>query len=251
MIRLDYRTGSGELEKLFQPWGVKVVKSKLDFGDADFFGNGPTGLCNIVVERKRITDLIASMQSRRLSGHQLPGMAEQYDYCYLIVEGIWRPGNDGELEIHDGAWSVGHGKALHYRAVDNYLSTLELQAGVIYRRTATPRETVATIVDLHHYWNDKPWLEHKAHTAVYAPAEAGRGRRLSLAPRSISLVEKMAMQLPGVDARGREVAKRFKTVREMVLATEREWLEVEGIGKLGAKKIMTALSVPAGTYVQG
>lgn len=242
MIRLDYRTGSGELEKLFRPWGVKVQKTKLDFGDADFFGNGPKGLSAVVVERKRIEDLIQSMQSRRLSGHQLPGMALQYDYCYLIVEGLWRPGDEGELETHNGSgWNSGHGKAIHYRAVDSYLATLELQAGVIYRRTASPRETVVTIVDLYRHWNDKLWSQHRAHEAVYAPGEARQGRRLTLAPRKVGLVEKMAMQLPGVDSKAREVARKFASVREMVMAGEEEWLEVEGIGKVGAKRIVEAM----------
>jgi len=116
-IDLDYRTGSGELEKLFLPYGIKVNRTKLEFGDLAFEGRGPHGACSIVIERKRITDLIQSMESRRLSGHQLPGMAERYDYCYLIVEGIWRPGQNGELEIRNGSWSTGHGRALSYRAV--------------------------------------------------------------------------------------------------------------------------------------
>jgi DNA integrity scanning protein DisA with diadenylate cyclase activity len=125
--------------------------------------------------------------------------------------------------------------------VDSYLSTLELQAGVIYRRTGNPLETVATIVDLHHYWNDKLWHEHRAHLSVYAPAEARQGRRLTLAPRSISLVEKMAMQLPGIDTRARQVAERFRTVREMTAASASDWEQIEGIGPVIAKRVMGAL----------
>jgi len=242
VIRLDYRTGSWELARLFEPFGIRPQRSKLDYGDADFVGHGPNGECAVVVERKTIHDLVASMQSKRLSGHQLPGMAEQYDYCYLIVEGIWRPGEDGELEINNGTWSRNHGRGIHYRAVDAYLTTLGLLAGVVYRRTASPRESVWQIVDLYRWWTDKEWAKHKAHDTVYAPADGQQGRRMSLVPRRVSLVEKVALQLPGLDQRAREVAKKFGSVREMVLATEKDWLIKGAVGKVGAKKIVEALN---------
>jgi ERCC4-type nuclease len=244
VIRLDSRIGSGELEHLFRPYGVRVAKTKLDFGDVDFFGNGPQGLSSIVIERKVIQDLITSMYRRRLSGHQLPGMTENYDFCYLIVEGIWRPGEDGALEMFngDGNWTRGYGRPIPYRAVDNYLATLELQGGVIYRRTATPRETVACVMDLYYYWTEKQWREHRAHAQVYVPDgyTEPTGRRLRLAPREVSLVERVAMQLPGVDTLGKDAADRFMTVEDMVRADQRDWEEVRGIGKVKAKKIVEA-----------
>lgn len=241
MIRLDSRVGSVELERLFRPYGIRVEVTTLAFGDIDFYGNGPHGLASIVIERKVIQDLVNSMQSRRLSGHQLPGMLENHDYCYLIVEGIWRPGEDGALETYNGSgWTRGYGKAIPYRAVDNYLSTLELQAGVIYRRTSGPHETVATVVDLYHYWSDKEWHEHRAHSQVYAPSDHtpdGR-RRLSLAPRQVSIVEKVAMQLPGIDSIARGVAGHFLTVEDMVAADEKEWMTIPKIGEVRAQAIV-------------
>src|SRR5262245_47664898 len=173
-IALDTRTGSRELAPLFLPYGIQPQLTKLEFGDLAFEGNGPHGRCAIVVERKQISELVASIQSRRLSGHQLPGMAEAYDYAYLIVEGMWTPGAEGEMQFGYGAmnrerfggsWRPVHGKGILYRAVDNYLATLELHAGIIYRRTLDPLETVAVIVDLYHWWNDKQWQDHSAHLA--------------------------------------------------------------------------------------
>src|SRR5262245_5878451 len=99
MIRVDSRSGSGELSPYFEPYGLVVEKTHLDYGDFDFEGSGPKGKCGVVFERKRIEDLVDSMQTGRLSGHQLPGICENYDYGYLIIEGIWRPGREGFLEI--------------------------------------------------------------------------------------------------------------------------------------------------------
>lgn len=251
MISLDCRTGSKELAPKFLPFGIQVQTATLPYGDLAFEGNGPSGRCSIVIERKRIEDLIASMQSRRLSGHQLPGMAETYDYCYLIVEGMWRPDQDGCVQtgwgrldgsVHwGGGWIYPKGKKpMHYRAIDNYLSTLELQAGVIVRRTLTADETVFVAVDLYHWWNDKQWSEHSAHVAVYAPADPklGPGRRIHLAMREVSLCEKWAMQLPGIDAKARQVAQHFHSAQAMANAGVSDWIAIQGIGPVTAKKVV-------------
>jgi len=247
-IVVDRRMGSKELAPLFLPYGIQAEVKELEFGDVVFEGYGPAGRCLIAVERKRIEELAASIETRRLSGHQLPGMAEQYDYCYLIVEGIWRPGPDGGLQIGSGNFSLEQSfggrwfrsrNGLTYRAVDNYLSTLELRAGVVYRRSLDAEETVAMVVDLWRWWQEKTWEEHSSHLAVYAPAEQ-RGR-LRLERRAIPLAEKWAMQLPGVDTRARLVANHFGSARAMACATEQQWMEIDGIGKVTAKKAVRAI----------
>jgi ERCC4-type nuclease len=168
-------------------------------------------------------------------------MAENYDYGYLVVEGIWRPSVDGQVEVSQGNGWASRGAS--YRSVDNYLATLELKAGMIVRRTSSPRETVAVIVNLYRYWRDKTWDEHKAHEAVYAPGGDGRGgRKISFIPRKVSLLEKLACQLPGIDSKAREVAKHFQTADRMMRASEADWQKIDGIGKLGAKKIVEALA---------
>lgn len=254
-ISLDYRTGSKELAPLFKPYGIQVETRKLDFGDLAFEGNGPQGRVSVVIERKVIADLVASMQSKRLSGHQMPGMADTYDYCYLIVEGIWRPGPDGELQTgygsfegdsggFGGRWTGGYGnRRLLYRSVDNYLSTLELHAGVIYRRTLSPQETVAVVVDLYRWWNDKLWAAHSSHLGVYAPAIARPGKgRFSLVTRQPSLAEKWAMQLDGIDAKAQQVAAYFGSARAMANAEVKDWLEVKGVGKVIARQVVEAIN---------
>jgi ERCC4-type nuclease len=251
-IALDYRTGSKELAPLFLPYGIQVDLRCLSYGDLAFEGNGPRGRCAVVIERKQIGDLVDSIKSRRLSGHQLPGMADEYDYCYLIVEGVWKPGPDGELIVghgstenersYGGSWSNAYSR-LRYRALDNYLATLELHAGVIYRRTLSPTETVAMVVDLYRWWNDKLWEEHSSHLAVYAPAEIRQGKsRFQLVKRPVTLCEKWAMQLEGVDSKAEAVAQHFGSGRAMALAGEREWMAIRGIGKLIAKRAVQAIA---------
>lgn len=250
-IALDHRTGSGELAPLFAQYGIKPDVRRLEFGDMAFEGNGPNGRCAITVERKRIEDLVQSITSKRLSGHQLPGMADQYDYCYLLVEGIWRPGPSGELQIAHGSveadrfggrWLPSHGRGIGYRNVDNYLSTLELHAGVIYRRTLGPHETVAMVVDLYRWW-DKAWAEHSSHIAVYAPAvpTVGRGR-IELARRAVPLAEAWAMQLQGVQDKAQAVAQHFGSARAMANATAADWIEVKGVGKVIARRAVEAIN---------
>ncbi len=251
MIRIDYRTGSGELEKLFLPYGIKVEKTTLSSGDFDFVGRGPGGSkVGVVVERKRLdSDLIQSMQSRRLSGKQLPGMCEEYDYGYLIVEGLWRVGADGQIEVPNGNGGSNGWRSLgvHSRAVHNYLMGLSFRAGLQPWRTTNARETVSFIVDQYRMWTEKAWDEHKCHEAVYAPADASNGRRLSLRTRKIGVCERILMQLPGLDSRAQQVEKHLIAEAGddwlwlMQTMSVKQWAEVPGVGKIGAQNIWKAL----------
>ena len=82
----------------------------------------------------------------------------------------------------------------------------------------------------------QPWDWHvvrmettKARNAVY------------LSPRKPSLLRRLALELPGIDTKAVAVEKRFKSVWEMVNATEEEWMGIEGIGKLTAKSVWEVL----------
>jgi ERCC4-type nuclease len=254
MISIDSRTGSKELAPLFEAHGAPVRITTLEYGDLAWEGKGPTGLCSVCVERKVIGDLIDSMQSRRLSGHQLPGMAETYDYAYLIVEGIWRPGVDGAIQIgrgslgeasYGGRWAEGYGRQLQYSAIDNYLATLELHAGMIFRRTMCADETVQVVRDLYSWWTDKAWADHSSHLAVYAPANVPQGKsRLNMVARDPSLCEKWAMQLTGIDKKAQVVASHFGSARIMANATKEQWMQIKGIGKGIANQAVREINAP-------
>lgn len=247
MISLDDRIGSKELRNLFRPFGIAVELKRMESGDIAFEGWGPKGRCAIGIERKRIDDLVQSMETGRLSGHQLGKMAQTYDYGYLVVEGIWKAGENGELMVFGGRdrWFP---RKVSVRGINNYLMGLSLRAGLICWRTSTDRETVEFTVDQYRMWNEKRWEEHKSHETIYTGADngegfelnsrAGLGRNLFHIPRVVGEVELFAKIIPGVgDRLAHRVGKKFGTIGAAVNSDESRWAEVKGISKEGAKKI--------------
>ena len=244
---LDDREETG-LFKLLSGYELEVTQARLDYGDACWEGHGPKGPVLIGVERKRLNDLVSSMQDRRLSGHQLKGMWSQYDYCYLIVEDMWRPDDFGGVEVHrGGAWrplysARGEATGSTFQQLINYLNTLEVLGNVIVLRSFNTRETAAMLAALVKWWA-KEWDEHHSHDEVYAPEQVQamhRGKAL-VSFREPGMVEKIAAQLPGIDRLCWEVGRKFKTVEEMVNAEKKDWMEVPGIGEGRAVAAILAL----------
>ncbi|MBV9082012.1 MAG: hypothetical protein JOZ62_05000, partial [Acidobacteriaceae bacterium] len=91
------------LYKLLSGYDLAVERTRLDFADLAFEGIGPGNHPVMVgIERKHMGDLAQCVIDRRLSGHQLKGMAEMYDYCYLLIEDQWRPDQSGGIEVYRG-----------------------------------------------------------------------------------------------------------------------------------------------------
>lgn len=250
MILLDDRVGSIELLPLFRPFGIDVETTRLDSADAAFMGYGAQGDCMIGIERKRITDLIQSMREKRLSGFQLPKLLADYEHVFLLIEDMFRPGLNGELQTWQGnsfralytGGSKSGGKPMMYAEVDNYLNTLALQTGVQVRRAATPQETVAQIVNLYK-WFQKKWSDHHSHTQVYAPVptpKKAQFRHRELTDKQ-KLCRDFAAQIPGIDTKCEAVMDKFGTTRRMFEASEFEWKQIPGIGDLLAKRITKLL----------
>lgn len=240
MIWVDDREGSADLAPLLKRVGLMVELRRMEYGDLCWLGNGPEGECMVGVEYKKTKDLLNSMRTGRLSGHQLPGMAKDYRYSYLLVEGVMRPDPvTGVLvEPARGGWRdvlVGQQRFM-YSEVDNYLTTLEMIGGVHIKRTDRQDVTIAAIKGLYGWWTHKKWKEHKGCNAIYSQAPPAA---LLYDP---SFVRKVAVQLPGIGwERSAEVEKRFGSVVAMVEATEQTWMELTGIGKKMAQRIVAAL----------
>lgn len=243
-IYVDTRVGSKEIIPYFRPYGdIDVEPTTLEAADFCFCGYGPDGDVLVGIERKRLSDLIQSMRDRRLSGAQLPKLFDNYQYVYLIVEGMWRAGKSGILEhFHGKGWEVyggsGGRKPIMYAEVDNYLNSLSLRTGIHVKRSGTEGETAAQIVNLYKHFQ-KEWDKHTAHNQVYAPVpepkKVGWLREQWTADQE--LVRAFAAQIPGIDRKCDAVARRFKTVGEMVMARQAHWMEVDGIGKVLAERI--------------
>lgn len=266
-LKIDYRRGSGELEKNFQRYGVTVKKTTLDFGDFEWAGNGATGKNVVGVERKKIEEIITSITDDRLAGRQIKGMVDTFDERYLVVEGIWRLGPDDEVQTYRGRDKLGkpmwQSQGMHGGALINFMMSMAFRAGTVPWRTTSMEETVSFVVFQYRSWQ-KNWAEHKAHDAVYAPASAvgnGWAANHSLRQRIVSQCETVAHQLPGLGDKAAWAARHFKRVRAMLGLTDVEWEErraglverwaampwktkqgaARKLGKAGAEKIVEAL----------
>lgn len=237
MILVDDRTGSVEFANRFRALStttspIPVEVTHLDYADFAFTGVNPGGPIVVGIERKSITtsDLMNSIQTGRLKDHQLPGMLERYEYRYLLIEGIYRRGETGELEVLKGNWRPIHGK-LPYTYLENHLTSLEVTFGVHVRKSQSEADTARVVVDLYRYWQ-KP--EHTSCVALSAAALPAGFKP--------SMTVRFAKELTGVGLkRALAIGKRFKVPGELFEATEKELRDVEGVGKGLAKKIWEEL----------
>ena len=90
-VQVDDRVGSRELLPELKRLHIPAEKVRLPFADAAFEGNGPAGPVKVGIERKTIYDLMQSMTTGRLSAHQLPGLVQNFDHRWIVVEGPSRP----------------------------------------------------------------------------------------------------------------------------------------------------------------
>jgi ERCC4-type nuclease len=255
MIFVDRREGSVDLAPLFK---TKAIITTMEFGDVAFSGNNNDESISIGVERKRINDLISSISTGRLSGHQLPGMIKTYDRSYLIVEGVWKGDRrTGELLV-----SRDYGKSfrsLHMgmrkwsaSAIYNYLTSVETFIGVPCRLTRDARDTALTIEILYGWWQNIH--RHTSHIMAHKRVNHDKPttKICSLSPDVVQnattlkgvnkQVRMFALQLPHIDTKKSiDIAKHFKCVADMFKATGDEWLSIEGIGKATMNSIMEVL----------
>lgn len=226
-IIVDDRIGSKEIVPYLPENLVRL--QRLKFADVQFQGNGPEGIVTIGVEIKRLSDLMSSMKSGRLAGHQAPGMQASCDYCYLIVEGIWRTARDGVLErlTKYRKWSPykkGRNPMLT-TSLYGFCESMRRMFGFEIRFADHTRETATIIHGLHRWWG-KEWSQHCSH--LQKRQVVVEGHRMF----KPNLVARIAAELPGIGAKkSREVGEHFETVEDMLKATPAEWQEIPGIGE--------------------
>ena len=239
-ILLDDREDPAIADQIAR-YGVPVTICRLDYGDLAI--KGVDGLM-IGYEHKRLTDLIDCMKSRRLSGHQLRGMRDMYDRYELVIEGIWRAGDNDSIEVpqRDRNGKTTWGPMYHlrsgvsYRQVDSYLYSQYECGGVPCWKTQSIVETAHLYVSRWHWWQ-KPYHLHKSHEALYSnnPSAQRRGA-LTLFNGDANAVTLCAAQIPGIDAKSWDVGKHFSSVQEMCNATAGDWCRVEWTDRSGNTK---------------
>ena len=240
MIWIDDREGSSKLLEPLRKLGAECELRRLEYGDACWSGNGPRGPCLVGAEYKTVTDLLQSMRTGRLCGHQLPGMSVEYMQLYLIVEGIVRsdPHSGILQQFRYGKWTdvrVGQQKFM-WRDYESYLTSLDTRIGVLVRRSSNETETAMLLVTLQQWWQ-KDWDEHGSHKVIYTPDPRST---LLVAP---STLRRVAVQLPMIGwERSRDVEQAFRTIRRMAEADEQDWMQIPGIGKGIARKVRTVIN---------
>lgn len=241
LINLDDRVGSGDLVTYFERWRVPCKLTRLEFGDAMWKGNGAGGVTiPVAVEIKKIRDALNCMTGGRFAGHQLPGLLKNYKKVWLIIEGHYSTDfTDGLLMEHRGKKQVPleiGSRRFMYRELSNWLTTMEVKAGMKVRRTTSRLETARFIVSLYHWWCSKTYEEHRAHLAMQ---DDSVDEAIMFKP---NLTRRMAACLQGIGwKKSAAVAKHFSSPLEMLCASRSEWEKIEGIGSKLAERIQQSL----------
>ncbi len=228
----------------------RYAESQLNSGDYCFLGNGPEGEITVGIERKKIHDMLGSERSGRVTC-QIANMIEEYDFCCLIVEGLFRPGETGIIETlsYDGWGPLNMSTAKqreertrnndfrYYSELDNYETSLELRRRVMVKETGSKRHTAWRIANLYHYFQ-KSWEDHSAVEQVKIQS--------GIITKRASHLRMMAAQLPGIGwGRAGKVEKHFRSITHMVNSSLDNWLEIDGIGKKTAEGVLKVLKEEA------
>ena len=244
MIFVDPRSGSGDILDRLIAFHVPAEHLLLPSGDVSFIGRGEHGSpVTIGIEMKTIHELVTAFDTGRFVGKQLPRLVANYDYRWLVVEGLWRyHDGDGVLEVlrgHDWV-SLGFGsKRYMAREIAAFLFTIQLRGGVSLHLSANRGQTLHWLTVLYHWWTCKDFDRHRSHLSFYAPVP---DRALFIKP---SLVRRMAKELDGVLwEKSEAIAQHFSNPLQMCAANEAEWRKVPGIGKTLAERIVRALRGP-------
>lgn len=234
MLQVSHATGSIELLVPLQAAGLPAERAILEFADFCWEGRGPNRTHVLVgVELKNVADLIGSLRSKRLPGHQLPGLIDTYDHCWLVIQGHWRVGADGMVQVPNKrgrkpAWVKAHG-SMTGQELQKELLTLELCGGLRIRHTLDQTETVQLLGALYRWWTDSAFDQHRSHLAIYHPP-----------PRMpVSDFRFAVSAWPQI---GYEKSKLIEqhfggSLRRAALATQAEWTAIPGVGPKIARRI--------------
>lgn len=242
MIYVDDRQGSGsgpnDITKLLsKKKKIEYEKVRLEYGDVVFDGNGPNGPIKIGIEIKTIGDLVNSMITGRLVSKQLPELTEHCDFTFLLVVGETRE-NHGLLEERKNEFwfPVNYaGRNTTFSAYQSFLLALQVGFGCNLLYADDLVSSVDIIVNTYRWFN-KDWEDH---TTLHSIHEVPKPNKYATKP---TLVEEMASRIRGVGWKtAREIGRVFPTPEDMILADEKTWQHIPGIGKVLASKIVKQL----------
>lgn len=235
MILVDTREaqetkGSPGLWEDLKKTGLPIKQDKLDGGDLMFLGKGPNDTeVTVGVEFKKLRDLLSSLRSQRMQGHQVFEL-QHYDFRFLLVEGEWRHDETGLVIVRSGFkdWTPAPGR-FSAAELDKTLLGLTLRAGILVKETDTRKESIRWITSLYRSFTDVSWDAHTSHTGVYRPATLVKP----------SAFRNLIMGIPGIGVKTSKAVERFFDAkpRRAIAARADVWQKIDGIGKKGAETI--------------
>lgn len=231
MLLVDYREGSAELLKPLQRMGLPAESGDIP-ADLAWEGRGERGATvQVGVEFKKIGELVQSLRTDRLVGHQLLKMRDNFDFCYLLIEGdllyddrtgrlLKRSGRRQFRPLPGGMVAQELLKRLH---------VLHLRGGLNPIWGSKRADTYQHIQALYRTWTDCDLDQHKSHLAIYQ------------APTLIPISEFRGF-FTRIDGIGTKVSLAVErhfggNIRKAVNAPQSEWLKIEGIGDKLAQHI--------------
>lgn len=244
MMLIDDQAGSSELYKYIRAISPHAILTRITppFGDVVWTGEGRGGKAvQCAVEYKKLDDVLKCMVDGRFTAHQLPGLLENYQRVYLLIElGRTRVDrNTGILQkARDGRWYdiQRAGRGFTMRDLEHWITTIVEHTGIVVDKTFDEYESARWVIAKYSWWTSKGWEQHDSlkQFHVEQPPYA-----TFVKP---SLLRRMAKELDGVRWQKSEaIAKRFRSVRRMACANEREWEEVDGIGRTMADRIVKSI----------
>ena len=242
MMLVDSRVGSGDLVTRLAALGVPAELTTLEYGDVACVGHGPDGLIPLGIEIKTLPDLLASMTSGRLAGHQLPGLTKTFGpWVWIMVEGIWSIADDGTLQTRrGGTWepvTLGPRRYL-WTEFQRYLMTLTNCGGATIVTTTSRNETTRWLAAWYQWWTSKEFSEHHSHLALHRKTRP-EGSGYLTAP---SPLRRVVAELPGIGyTKSAAVEAHFKTIHHCATAGVEEWEQIPGIGPVIAAKVVQAI----------
>lgn len=173
MILVDARIGSMDLADPLRDMGLDVETTTLAFSDVCFNGRGDNDVPVFIgIELKKLPDLVSSLRTGRLSGHQAPGLVGKdgaFIKAWLLIEGHWRTNKSGLVTVEKFnvrkrrmEWVPLQGN-MTTSEMEKRVHTLGLMCGLHTRYTNTRNDTLHFIANLYRWWSDESMDRHTSH----------------------------------------------------------------------------------------
>lgn len=192
------------------------------------------------VELKTSRDIINSLRSGRLHGHQVPGLVQMYEgRAWLLTEGIWREGRNGDWEVYLGSWQTfsAGSRTIEMKNIEAWILSTVTFGGLMYWHCPLQTDTARFIAALDHLWCDKMYDQHKTYDVIYRkPPDRATFTEPSDFVKMVSVIDKVGWE------KARAIETHFGGDFDALMAASAKDLQtVEGVGKTIAENVLTTL----------